>query len=114
MPLNKRKGEKKMFWQLRILAAIAALNFAVAVSLCSAQVLGPAAPVLTQRNDTNRTSVYAQEGFGTGLLAPGNGWKLLGKLPIDGVVYAQPLYAPGLTITGEANNALMEVLQIRG
>jgi hypothetical protein len=86
-----------MFRQLSIPAARGALSLLIVVTLCRAQVrLGvPPAPVLTQRNDTNRTSTYVQEGFGPEVFAPQNQWGLVGALAVDGAIYAQPL-CPGL------------------
>jgi hypothetical protein len=94
--------------QKPISLAWAAIALLVSVSLCQPQVLlGPPAPVLTQRYDTSRTGAYGQEGFGPVVFTPEKQWGLVRKLTVDGVIYAQPLYAPGLTIGNGPHNALI-------
>jgi hypothetical protein len=57
---------------------------------------GPA--VLTQHNDTSRTGANLNEPFlNTSNVRPGSFGKLFSRA-VDGFVYAQPLYAPGVSI----------------
>jgi hypothetical protein len=62
--------------------------------------------VLTYHNDNARTGQYLQEA----LLTPANvGSATFGKLfsfPVDGAVYAQPLYVPNVPIAGELHNVV--------
>lgn len=67
--------------------------------------------VLTYHNDNGRTGQYAAETT----LAPSNvNASLFGKKfaqPVDGYVYAQPLYVPGLTIRGQAHDVVFVVTE---
>jgi hypothetical protein len=57
---------------------------------------GPA--VLTQHNDTSRTGANLNETFlNTSSVRPATFGKLFSR-PVDGYIYAQPLYAPGVSI----------------
>ena len=77
------------------------LIFGLSVVWCSAQV-----NVVTQHNDISRTGQNTNES----LLTPGNvnnsQFGLLFSLPVDGQVYAQPLYLPGLQIGAGKHNVL--------
>ena len=77
------------------------LIFGLGVVWSSAQV-----SVVTQHNDISRTGQDTNES----LLTPGNvnnsQFGLLFSLPVDGQVYAQPLYLPGLQIGPGKHNVL--------
>jgi hypothetical protein len=63
-------------------------------------------PVLTQHNDNGRTGAYLSET----VLNPSNvNVAQFGKLftrPVDGQIYAQPLYMPGLAVAGGIHNVV--------
>src|SRR5438105_7124916 len=62
---------------------------------------GPAAPVsvLTQRNDNGRTGTNLQEtALNVDNVSSGNFGLLFSLGPLDGLVYAQPLYVPNLSM----------------
>jgi hypothetical protein len=62
--------------------------------------------VLTQHNDTSRTGQNLQETLlNTSTVNVANFGKLF-SLPVDGNIFAQPLYVPALTIGGETHNVV--------
>jgi uncharacterized protein (TIGR03437 family) len=64
--------------------------------------------VLNVNYDTHQTGANLQETA----LTPGMNWSLFGKvgtLPVDGEVYAQPLYVSGVKIGGTSYNVLFAV-----
>jgi len=62
--------------------------------------------VLTQHNDTSRTGQNLQETLlNTSTVNVANFGKLF-SLPVDGNIFAQPLYVPGLTIGGATHNVV--------
>jgi len=64
------------------------------------------APVLTQHNDNQRTGAYLGETtLTTANVNPGQFGKLFTR-PVDGQIYAQPLYVPGLAIAGHSHNVV--------
>src|SRR5438067_9441940 len=79
------------------------LNFIVVMALSALFCSGLRAqtPVLTQHNNNSRTGAYTTET----ILTPANVNKTsFGKLfsyPVDGRIYAQPLYVPGLAISAK-------------
>src|SRR5579863_1344700 len=81
--------------EMRIVIAISIGALAGLSAL--AQSAGP--PVLTGENDNFRTGANLNEPV---LGVPGNisvaTFGKVGSLPVDGNVYAQPLYVPGVTI----------------
>src|SRR6266852_8182172 len=85
-----------------LLAAIVAnvgVVFLLLVTLCYGQV-----SVLTQRNDLARDGLNANETALTlSSVSVGNFGKLF-NLPVDGYVYAQPLYVPNVAIPGNGTH----------
>ena len=84
---------------------------ALATLLATASLLlGPTLPaasdVLTQHNDNSRTGANLAET----VLTPANVNKLrfgkLRTLPVDGQIYAQPLYMSALTVDGRLHNVV--------
>src|SRR5215469_3310216 len=69
------------------------------------------AGTLTQRNDNARSGLNLQEV----ILTPANvnpaKFGLLFSYPVDGFVYAQPLYMPNVTIGGQVHNVLFVATQ---
>lgn len=62
--------------------------------------------VLTQHNDTSRTGQNLQETLlNTSTVNVGNFGKLF-SLPVNGNIFAQPLYVPALTISGATHNVV--------
>jgi hypothetical protein len=82
--------------------------------LADASFTAPAAPpgaVLTQRGDDTRLGWDSTE---TALTVHYVGGKDFGKrtaYPVDGKVYAQPLYVPGLTVQGRQHNVVIVATQ---
>jgi hypothetical protein len=73
-------------------------------NLSLVQARAEASPVPTQHNDIGRTGANANE---TALIPATMSPKRFGKLfsyPVDGYVFAQPLYAPGLSIPGKGTH----------
>src|SRR5215471_973239 len=67
--------------------------------------LGPAqTPVLTQHNNNARTGVYSTETLLTPATVNQNNFGKLFSSPVDGRIYAQPLYVPNLTILGKGTH----------
>jgi len=65
--------------------------------------------VLTQHNDNNRTGAQLQETLlNTSNVKPGQFGRLF-KLPVDGSVYAQPLYVNGLAIPNQGTRNVLYV-----
>ena len=78
------------------------------VLLCT--VVAPASgqtPVLTQHNDNARTGQNTSETILTTANVNTSQFGKLFALPVDGQVYAQPLYVPGVTINGGVHNVLI-------
>src|SRR2546421_5255431 len=57
--------------------------------------LGPPGAVLTQRGDDTRLGWYAHEARLTAASVGGGHFGKVASFPVDGKVYAQPLYIPG-------------------
>jgi hypothetical protein len=68
---------------------------------------GPPGAVLTQRGDDTRLGWYRQESRLTVASVGGRQFGKLANLPVDGKVYAQPLYVPGLTVAGTARDVVI-------
>src|SRR5258708_9338837 len=90
-----------------LLAAIVAklgVVFLLLVALCYGQV-----SVLTQRNDLARDGLNANETQLTlSSVSVGNFGKLF-NLPVDGRVFAQPLYVPNVVIPGNGTHNVVYV-----
>src|SRR6516225_6199872 len=64
------------------------------------------AAVTTYHNDTSRTGLNNSETTLTWSNVTANSFGLLFSYNVDGQVYAQPLYVPGLTINGAIHNVV--------
>jgi hypothetical protein len=62
--------------------------------------------VLMQHNDTSRTGQNLQETLLNASTVNVANFGRLFSLPVDGNIFAQPLYVPGLTIGGETHNVV--------
>lgn len=67
--------------------------------LCLAQT-----PVLTQHNNNARTGAYTTETALTTANVNQNSFGKLFAYPVDGRIYAQPLYVPGVSIPGKGTH----------
>ena len=83
-----------------------ALATLLLLGLCVTDAVWAQVSVLTQHNDNFRAGANMNE---TALNTSNVNSSTFGKLfcvPVDGFVYAQPLYAPGVTINNAAHNVL--------
>jgi Legume lectin domain/Chitobiase/beta-hexosaminidase C-terminal domain len=64
-------------------------------------------PVLTQHNDIGRTGQNTAETILTPSNVNSTQFGKLFSIKVDGQVYAQPLYVPGMTINGAVHNVLI-------
>ncbi len=64
-------------------------------------------PVLTQHNDNARTGQNTSETILTTTNVNTSQFGKLFALPVDGQVYAQPLYVPGVSINGGVHNVVI-------
>src|SRR5260370_11594897 len=76
--------------------------FAVCLALSSAQP----ADVLTQHNDLARTGANLNETVLTPATVNKDRFGKLFDVPVDGMIYAQPLVASGLSIKGRTLNVV--------
>lgn len=67
---------------------------------------GPAGSVLTQRGDNTRLGWDAGETRLTDASVSSGGFGKRIGYPVDGKVYAQPLYVPGLTVDGQRHDVV--------
>jgi hypothetical protein len=68
---------------------------------------GPGGAVLTQRGDDGRTGWYRGETQLTAASVSGPRFGLRAQLPVDGKIYAQPLYLPALSVGGAAHDVVI-------
>ena len=68
---------------------------------------GPANAVLTQRGDLTRLGWYSTENRLTVASVGGHRFGRRASIPVDGKVYAQPLYIPGLRLGGGSRNVVI-------
>jgi hypothetical protein len=78
---------------------------AVATSNLTIQNTAPGA-VLTYHNDDARDGAFTQETTLTSSVVNSSQFGKLRSYPVDGQIYAQPLYVPQLGITGAAHNVV--------
>jgi len=88
---------------IRFLRRLTLLVFLV----CVAASISPAQSVLTQHNDNSRTGQNTNETILTTSNVKVGQFGKLFSLPVDGQVYAQPLYVPGVSINGATHNVLI-------
>src|SRR4029077_45629 len=79
----------------------------LAVSVCASASISSAQSVLTQHNDNSRTGQNTNETILTTSNVKVGQFGKLFSLPVDGQVYAQPLYVPGVSINGATHNVLI-------
>jgi hypothetical protein len=72
---------------------------------------GPADAVLTQRGDLTRLGWDSTESGLTVASVKSGGFGKRVAFPVDGKIYAQPLYAPGLDINGGVHNVAIAATQ---
>src|ERR1700732_848651 len=79
----------------------------LAVSVCASASISSAQSVLTQHNDNSRTGQNTNETILTTSNVKVGQFGKLFSLPVDGQVYAQPLYVPGVSLNGATHNVLI-------
>jgi len=81
----------------------------IAILLCASATAAGQVSVLTANYDNNRTNSNTSET----LLNPGsvnaNSFGKVGTFPVDGQIHAQPLYVPGVKISGATHNVVYVV-----
>jgi uncharacterized protein (TIGR03437 family) len=65
--------------------------------------------VLTGNNDNQRTNANLQETILTPANVNPNSFGMIGTFPVDGQIYAQPLYASGFQISGQGTSNVVYV-----
>jgi hypothetical protein len=81
------------------------------LTLLSAIPANGQVPVLTQRNDNARTGQNLNEATLNTSNVNQNSFGKLFWRTVDGFIYAQPLYVPGLTIQGATHNVVYVATQ---
>ncbi len=84
----------------------ARLGLLAGVLVCTPAVSSAQVPVLTNRFDNGRTGANLSETQLTTSNVSVNNFGKLWSYSVDGSVYAQPLYVPGLSINGGTHNVL--------
>ncbi len=87
----------------------ATVLFWVAFCLLGAPSLLAQTPILTQHYDNGRTGQNTGETILTTANVNSTNFGKLFTLPVDGYVYAQPLYVPGVTISGKGVHNVLYV-----
>src|SRR5215831_4683286 len=67
---------------------------------------GGVCDVKTQHNDNGSTGTYYELGFTPATFSRSR-WVVVGALPVDGAVYAQPLYLHNVAIGGASHNVIL-------
>src|SRR5438046_2384175 len=80
--------------------------FLAILGLCMAMNAVAQTSVLTHHYDNQRTGLNANETILNTSNVNTNKFGKLFSLPVDGAVYAQPLYVPNVTIVGQTHNVL--------
>jgi hypothetical protein len=79
--------------------------------LLSAAAFGQPVSVITNRYDNHRSGVNQSETSLTPSTVSDSTFGKLSSLPVDGQVYAQPLYLPNVTIGGVSHNVIYTVTE---
>lgn len=95
-----------MFLWLLAAAVIAAMAPRLTILDPSTSKAAGLASVLTQHNDNNRSGDNLNESILTTSNVNVAGFGLLFKRPVDGQIYAQPLYVPDVSIAGGTHNVV--------
>lgn len=81
----------------------------VAVFVCASAVCFGQVSVLTANYDNNRTNSNTSETILNPGSVNGNSFGKVGTFPVDGQIHAQPLYVPGVQISGATYNVVYVV-----
>jgi uncharacterized protein (TIGR03437 family) len=84
------------------------LTVGMGILLVCSQAARPAS-VTTQHNDNGRTGLNASEHILTATNVSGGKFHRLFSLPVDGQIYAQPLYLPSVTLPGQGVHNVLYV-----
>jgi uncharacterized protein (TIGR03437 family) len=76
------------------------------VVFCAASAASGQVSVLTANYDNNRTNSNTHETILNPQTVNSTSFGKLGTFPVDGQIYAQPLYVPGIKISGVARNVV--------
>ncbi|HEY0704541.1 MAG TPA: chitobiase/beta-hexosaminidase C-terminal domain-containing protein [Candidatus Acidoferrales bacterium] len=99
------RSEKTGAWRERGTAAGVALAFLLGVVLLAPGSFAQT-PILTQHYDNGRTGQNTTEVLLNTTNVNSTTFGKLFSIPVDGYVYAQPLYKPGVSIGGVAHNVV--------
>jgi outer membrane protein assembly factor BamB len=93
-----------------LLSAFRKCPFVCAFAVASlSPAFGQSVSVLTQHNDLSRSGANPNETILTTGNVSSSSFGKLFSLPVDGFVYAQPLYVPGLAIPGKGTDNVVYV-----